>query len=121
MVYIAQHMIRHNGVLFYKGDEIEKITPAAAAELIKHGALVKIGKVGDGLPDVPSDKPSPPAATGDSRTGDSRTGGSRTAPTAKTSPPDVGDGIPDVPSNGDGIPDVPSDKTSKPTPKPAKS
>ena len=44
MVYIANHMIRHNGKLFKKGDEVKGLSPAEYDGLLKHNAIVKFGR-----------------------------------------------------------------------------
>ena len=42
-MYIANHMIRHNGKLYNKGDEVP-LKYEEAKELLKHKALTQAGK-----------------------------------------------------------------------------
>jgi len=42
-IYTANHMIRHNGVLFKKGEELKGVPREACEELLKHRAVTKHG------------------------------------------------------------------------------
>ena len=43
MMYLANHMIRHNGKLYKKGDEVP-LKYEEAQELLKHRAVAQVGK-----------------------------------------------------------------------------
>ena len=43
MTYTANHMIRHNGKLFHKGDEVP-LTYEDAQDLLKHRAVTQHGR-----------------------------------------------------------------------------
>ena len=49
-MYIANHLIRHNGKLYARGEEVKDLKHAEAQELLKNRAVSKFGK--DGKPEL---------------------------------------------------------------------
>lgn len=61
MAYIANHMIRYNGTLYQKGDEVP-LKFGEAQELLKHRAVSKVGRTDEAkAAEAPAAKAAPEA------------------------------------------------------------